>query len=135
NINLLDTNNVNKEKFLISAGNKEAGIDVAENLGRDIAIAGTPFTLKIDNYWPDFRIENRKPSSLSDQPNNPVVLVTIHGKGIPVAAAETNPHGDGKERNATGGPPAMPAPGEETPNRLTLFIADDGAITYELVSC
>jgi hypothetical protein len=28
----------------------------------------------------------------------------------------------------------MPAPGEETPNHLTLFIADDGAICYELTS-
>jgi len=38
-----------------------------------------------------------------------------------------------QELNATGGPPAMPAPGEETSNRLTLFIADDGAITYGLI--
>jgi len=28
----------------------------------------------------------------------------------------------------------MPAAGEEAPNHLTLFIADDGAITYELIS-
>src|SRR6266478_177438 len=133
-VRLLAPKDGNKGQVVISAGNKEASFDVAENLGRDVAIAGTPFTLKIDNYWPDFRIENRKPSSLSDQPNNPVVLVTIHGKGIPVAAAETNPHGDGKELNAIGGPPAMPAPGEETPNRLTLFIADDGAITYALLT-
>src|SRR5205807_8052911 len=55
-------------------------------------------------------------------------------QGIPDAAAETNQHRDGRARNATGGPPAMPARREETPNRLTLFIADDGAITYELVS-
>ena len=28
----------------------------------------------------------------------------------------------------------MPAPGEEAPNRLTLFVADDGSISYELKS-
>jgi len=28
----------------------------------------------------------------------------------------------------------MPAPGEETPNHLTLFITDDGTISYELAS-
>src|SRR5437660_3220312 len=133
-VRLLAPKDGNKGQLVISSGDKEASFDVAESLGRDVAIAGTPFMLKIDNYWPDFRIENGKPNSLSDQPNNPVVLVTIHGKGVLVAAAETNPHGDGKERNATGGPPAMPAPGEETTNRLTLFIADDGSITYELVS-
>src|SRR5207253_7015260 len=96
--------NGSKGRVLVSLGAKEASFDVAENLGRDVAIAETPFTLKIDDYWPDFRIENRKPSSLSDQPNNPVVLVTIHGKGNPVAAAETNPHGHVKAINETGGP-------------------------------
>jgi hypothetical protein len=133
-VRLLAPKDGNKGQVLISSGDKEARFDVAENLGRDVAIAGTPFTLKIDDYWPDFRIENGRPGSLSDQPNNPVVLVKIHGKGVPIAAAETSPHGAGKELTATGGPPAMPAPGEEAPNHLTLFIADDGPITYELVS-
>src|SRR5438876_4546466 len=126
--------NGNKGYVVVSFGEKETIFDVGENLGRDVPIETTPFTLRIENYWPDFRIENGKPSSLSDQPNNPAVLVTIHGKGVPVSAAETNPHGSGKKLTTTGGPPAMPARGEETPNHLTLFIADDGAITYELAS-
>src|SRR6266567_3604517 len=126
--------NGNKGYVVVSFGEKETIFDVGENLGRDVPIETTPFTLLIENYWPDFRIENGKPSSLSDQPNNPAVLVTIHGKGVSVSAAETNPHGSGKELTTTGGPPTMPAAGEETPNHLTLFIADDGAITYELAS-
>jgi hypothetical protein len=126
--------NGNKGRVLISLGEKETSFDVAENLGRDAAIAGTPFTLKIDDYWPDFRIENGKPSSLSDQPNNPAVLVTIRGKGLPTSEPETNPHGSAKDLTTTGGPPSMPAPGEGTPNLLTLFIADDGTISYELAS-
>ncbi len=134
-VRLMAPENGNKGRVVISSGPSEVSFDVAENLGRDVAVAGTPFTLKIENYWPDFRIENGKPSSFSDEPNNPAVLVTIRGKGVPIAAPETNPHGGGgKELNATGGPPAMPAPGEEAPNHLTLFIADNGAITYELAS-
>src|SRR2546428_2059155 len=40
---------------------------------------------------------NGKPNSISDQPNNPAVLVTIRGKGVPVVAPETkNPHGTGE---------------------------------------
>jgi hypothetical protein len=132
-VRLLAPMDGNKGQVLISSGDKEASFDVAKSLGRDIAIAGTPFTLKIDNYWPDFRIENGKPNSLSDQPNNPVVLVTLHGKGIPASETTPNPHGN-TEVPGTGGAPAMPAPGEGAPNHLTLFIADDGAITYELVS-
>src|SRR6266481_5749394 len=40
--------NGNKGRVLISLGEKEASFDVAENLGREAAIAGTPLTLKID---------------------------------------------------------------------------------------
>jgi hypothetical protein len=124
----------NKGRVLISLGGKEASFDVAENLGRDIQINGTPFTLKIDNYWPDFRIQDGKPGSVTDQPNNPAVLVTIRGKGVPAKVPETKTSHGGIEMATTGGPPTMPAPGEEAPNHLTLLIADDGTITYELAS-
>jgi hypothetical protein len=133
-VRLEQPQNGNKGRVLVSLGEKEASFDVAETLGRDVAISGTPFTLKIDDYWADFRIENGKPSSLSDQPNNPAVLVTIRGKAVPANTAGANPHGSVKDLTTTGGPPAMPAPGEGTPNHLTLFIADDGTITYELAS-
>jgi hypothetical protein len=133
-VRLEQPQNGNKGRVLVSLGEKEASFDVAENLARDVAIAGTPFTLKIDDYWADFRIENGKPNSLSDQPNNPAVLVTIRGKGVPVSEPQTNPHGSNKDLTTTGGPPSMPAPGEGTPNHLTLFIAEDGTISYELVS-
>ncbi|HEU5245490.1 MAG TPA: hypothetical protein VFU09_00210 [Candidatus Udaeobacter sp.] len=133
-VRLEQPQNGNKGRVLISLGEKEASFDVADSLGREVTIENTPFTLKIENYWADFRIENGKPSSLSDQPNNPAVLVTIRGKGVPASAAETNSHGSATELATTGGPPTMPAPGEQTPNHLTLFIADDGTISYELAS-
>ncbi|HEX4653189.1 MAG TPA: hypothetical protein VH227_02985 [Candidatus Udaeobacter sp.] len=133
-VRLLPPENGNKGRVVISSGASESGFDVAEDLRRDVEIAGTPFTLTIENYWPDFRIENGKPSSLSEEPNNPAVLVTIRGHAVPAGASEKNPHVSGKEVTATGGPPTMPAPGEQAPNHLTLFIADDGAITYELAS-
>jgi hypothetical protein len=132
-IRLSAPENGNKGQVIVSVGEKEAKFDVAESLGRDVPIENTPFTLRIENYWPDFRIENGKPGSLSDQPNNPAVLVTIRGKGVPVVETAPNPHG-APEKSTRGGPPAMPALGEEAPNHLTLFVADDGAITYELAS-
>ncbi len=134
-VRLEQPQNGNKGRVLVSLGEKEASFDVAENLGHDIAIAGTPFALKIDEYWADFRIENGKPNSVSDQPNNPAVLVTIRGKGVPASEPETNPpHGSNKDLTTTGGPPSMPGLGEETPNHLTLFSGDDGTISYELSS-
>lgn len=133
-VRLLAPENGNKGRVAISLGGTQSSFDVAENLGREVRIGNSPFALRIDNYWPDFRIENGKPSSVTDQPNNPAVLVTIRGKGVPATAAAPNPHGTAKELTTTGGPPAMPATGEEAPNHLTFFIGDDGAITYELVS-
>ena len=133
-VRLEQPQNGNKGRVLVSLGEKEASFDVAENLGHEVAIAGTPFSLKIDDYWADFRIENGKPNSVSDQPNNPAVLVTIRGKGVPASEPETNPHGSPKHLTTTGGPPSMPTPGEGTPNHLRLFIADDGTISYDLAS-
>jgi hypothetical protein len=132
-VRLQQPQNGSKGRVLVSLSEKESSFDVAENLGRDVPIENTPFVLRIENYWPDFRIENGKPSSLSDQPNNPAVLVTIHGKGIPASETTLNPH-SGTEMQATDGAPSLPAPGAGTQNHLTLFIADDGAITYELDS-
>src|SRR5438874_10626608 len=124
----------NKGRVLISLGENQTSFDVAENLSREVKIDNSPFTLKIVDYWPDFRIESGKPRSITDQPNNPAVLVTISGKALPAAAAAgPNPHG-GTEMPTTGGPPTMPAADQEAPNHLALFIADDGAITYELAS-
>jgi hypothetical protein len=126
--------NGNKGRVLISLNGKETSFDVAENLGREVKITNSPFGLKIDNYWADFRIENGKPNSISDQPDNPAVLVTIRGKGVPAAALEVkNPHGTG-DMPTTGGPTTMPAAGEAALNHLTLFVANDGSISYELLS-
>jgi hypothetical protein len=126
--------NGTKGRVVISLGEKESAFEVAENLGRDLKIQNSPFTLKIDNYWPDFRIENGKPGSVSGQPNNPAVLVTIRGKGVP-ASANKNLHGSGEMPTtpATAGP-TMPAADEAVPNHLTLFMANDGTVSYELVS-
>ncbi|HET9418967.1 MAG TPA: hypothetical protein VFO30_06465 [Chthoniobacterales bacterium] len=132
-VRLEQPQNGNKGRVVVSLGEKEMTFDVAENLGREVKIADSPFTLKIDNYWSDFRIENGKPDSVTDQPNNPAVLVTLRGKGVPAAPQTTDPHG-GTNLPATSGPPTMPPAGEEVPDHLTLFIAHDGAISYELVS-
>ena len=126
----------NKGRVRISLNGKETSFDVAENIGREVKIVNSPFGLKIDNYWADFRIENGKPNSISDQPNNPAVLVTIRGKGVPATAPETkNPHGTGEMPTtpATAGP-TMPPAGEAALNHLTLFVANDGTISYELLS-
>ena len=124
-IQLQQPQNGNKGSIVISVSDKNWTLDVADNLKKDTPLEGSPFTLRIENYWPDFRITDGKPGTLSEQPNNPAVVVTLRGKTVPIAAAP-DPHG---------GAPAMPSAGtDSSANHLTLFVADDGAITYDLLS-
>src|SRR5436190_5325180 len=127
-IRLLQPKSGNKGSVVASLAEKTWTFDVAQNLSHDLPMDGSPFTLRIENYWPDFRLENGKPGSVSDQPNNPAVIVTIRGKGVPAAAAP-DAHG-----NTPGAAPEMPAAGTTPPNHLTLFIAEDGSVTYDLGS-
>jgi hypothetical protein len=129
-----------KGQLTISLAGKTQTLDVAQNLKRDVAIAGTPFTVRIENHWADLRIQDGKPVSLSDSPNNPAVVVTIRGRGVPIATAAPNAHGNGQAVSTNGGPSTIPniAPAmneaNAAENQLTLFVADDGAISYELDS-
>jgi hypothetical protein len=109
--------NGNTGSVEISIGDRTWRHDVGARLRQDTPLEGSPFTMRIEGYWPDFRIENGRPTSVSDQPNNPAVFVTLRGRGVPVSS--TN--------DAHGG-------GGESENRLTLFIANDGGVTYELIS-
>ena len=129
-----------KGQLTISLAGKTQTLDVAQNLGKDVAIAGTQFTVRIENYWADFRIQDGKPVSLSDSPSNPAAVVTIRGRGIPIATSAQNSHGTEQAVSTNGGPSTIPniAPAineaNAAENHLTLFVADDGAISYELDS-
>src|SRR5207245_716073 len=94
--------NGDKGQLTISLAGKTQTLDVAQNLKRDVAIAGTPFTVRIENYWADLRIQDGKPISLSDSPNNPAVVVTIRGRGVPIATTAPNAHGNGQAVSTNG---------------------------------
>ena len=131
-LSLSPPKNGDNGKLTVAIAGKQVTIDVAQNLGKDFAIEGTPFTGRIQNYWPDFRIENGKPISAGDAPNNPAVVVIIAGRGTPGAASDE--HGIAAGGSATGGPaPAMSAASAAL-NKLTLYVDDDGVISYDLKS-
>ena len=129
-----------KGQLTISLAGKTQTLDVAQNLKRDVEIAGTPFTVRIENYWADLRIQDGKPVSLSDSPNNPAVVINIRGRGGPIATAAPNAHGSQQAVSTNGGPSTIPNialamnEANAAENHLTLFVADDGAISYELDS-
>ncbi len=120
-----------KGLLTVSLAGRTQIVDVARNLTRTISIAGTNFSARIENYWPDFRLENGRPVSLSEAPNNPAVVVRIAGRGIPIPAVD---HASGNETAATAGAAPMMNEAAAAQNHLTLFIDDGGTVSYELQS-
>ncbi len=53
---------------------------------------GDPIMVRIAKYWPDFTMKNNVPTTLSDQPHNPVALVQVTGpsKLLPPRAAQAD---------------------------------------------
>jgi hypothetical protein len=124
----VDTEKGNTPKVVVQSGSIEQTIEIPANLNKPVAVAGTPFTAKIEQYWPDFRIKDGQPENASNDPNNPCVLVTITGHAVPVPEAAD--HADDEA-------PATTAAGEAeagVKNHLTLFVAPDGSFSYELSS-
>ncbi len=118
----------NKGSVVVNFAGRTWTFDVAQGLGQEMPMEGSSFAVRIENYWPDFRIDNGKPGSVSDQPNNPAVVVSLRGRGVPVSAVP-NSHG-----NTSGVAPEMPGAGATAPNHLTLFIGEEGTVSYELHS-
>jgi hypothetical protein len=62
---------------IVVAG-KPFSFDVAENLDEPLPLGDSGITARIMGYWPDFRMdENHKPTSASDEPNNPAAVVIV----------------------------------------------------------
>lgn len=92
--------------------------DPVRDKGRDEELgSGSGILLRIDEYWPDFELKDGQPSSASEEPRNPAVLVRIRGQLAAPAAGEAPLAGEPE----TGGN-----------NQAFVFVAPDGALTYEL---
>jgi len=124
----VDTEAGKSPKVIIQSGTTEQTIEIATGLNKVIAIAGTPFSARVEQYWPDFRIKDGQPENASPNPNNPCVLVTITGHAVPIPqAADAEPDA----------PSALTSAGAAeagAKNHLTLYVAADGSLSYELAS-
>lgn len=55
-------------------------------LGKPIALHGERTQIVIRDYWPDMEMQDGKPVSKSDQPNNPAILVMLTNEGSAAGA-------------------------------------------------
>lgn len=99
-------------------------LDADRDRGRDEELGGSGLVARVEGYWPDFRMEDGKPVSASDEPREPAVLVRLRGR-LP----------EGGSDNDNAGSPAPPTgvnPNGNGGNRAEVFCDADGALTYTL---
>jgi len=138
-VQVVHTEKGSSPQVLVQAGAANQTIEIGPNMNKAVAIAGTPFTAKIEEYWPDFRIKDGKPENASNDPNNPCVLVTITGHAVPVQEAADASDGMSAPdaMNPTEGASALTEAGAAeagAKNHLILYVAPDGSLSYELSS-
>ncbi len=97
--------------------------DADADRGKDEDLGNSGLFVNVGNLWPDFTMKDGQPATASDRPNNPAVLVRVHGRLTPPA------EGDALDAAVAAGnaPPA----GE---NAATLYCDAAGVVTYSLRS-
>lgn len=92
---------------------REHRFDLSSSLGKTLPLEGTALELYVEAYWPDFRIRDGKPESVTAEPHNPAVQVRVRGEAVPLAEE----HGEA-----------------EQPNALTIYASDSGDLSFHLRS-
>jgi hypothetical protein len=82
-----------KGVFRLEINGQPVSIPVAEYLGKEFKTGGGLVTVRLQQYYADFRMDTktRQPSSASDQPNNPAIayeVKTPEGTGVGFAFAD-----------------------------------------------
>ncbi len=114
--------------------------DADRDRGQEQDLSGSGLSAVVENYWPDFVMRGGQPASASGQPNNPAVMVRLHGK-LPAASDA------GADAAAFGGPgPKTPVPpagkqglgvpgiGSAADNQALVYCDERGGLTYTLKS-
>lgn len=54
-------------------------LEIPARMGGPIAVPGTPYTITFKDYFPDFILTKKGPSTRSNLPDNPAVALTVRG--------------------------------------------------------
>jgi hypothetical protein len=63
----------------------------ADELPKQWTLAGTEWSVQLSDYWPDFSVKDGVPISVSDEPDNPAVLVEVTRNVAAPAPAPVTP--------------------------------------------
>lgn len=101
--------------------------DADADRGKEEDLGNSGLFVRVGDFWPDFTLKaDGQPATASAEPNNPAVLVRVHGR-LTVATTEGDA-GTTAAPELTAG--AAPAP----ENNATIYCDATGALTYSLRS-
>ena len=126
-----------KRQVLVDWRGATWSFDPDADRGKDQDLSGSGLLAVIENYWPDFVMRDGQPASASDQPNNPAVLVRLHGNlAAATDAGDAAAFGGAMPSAPTPGKPGVGAPniGTAADNQALVFCDDRGGLTYTLKS-
>lgn len=122
----------------IEIDGKPFTITLAANVDKDVPLGNSGVKAHIAGYWPDFRLdENHKPSTASNEPNNPAAVVVLSRGGdeerqFVFASGQMDPivrttrgQAIGAHVTLTGG--AAP---KQRSGVMTIVLAPDGTLHY-----
>lgn len=116
---------------LVSASHKFS-MAVNDLLAAPVRWKGTDWRIRVLEYFPDFRMEGKKPVSISKQPNNPAVMFEIVGNPgrVTTGPDASTAHGlpDGHPSLDGAMPPSHPT---VAPGKLVIYHGAGGKLRYE----
>ena len=100
---------------------KEFSFGVLENVEKTLDLDGlSDWKVVITGFYPDFRMDTGKPTTFSQELNNPCVLYELRGP----------PSKAGSGAGAHGAAPKEAAFGDPNANGITLYLGGDGKLRY-----
>lgn len=126
----------------IEVDGKQFTVPLAGNIDKDVALGESGATAHLAGYWPDFRMdENHKPSSASNEPNNPAAVLVLSRGGdeerqFVFASGQMDPIVKTTRGKAVGAQVHLTV-GGAPPKRsgvMTVVLAPDGSLHYAVAA-
>jgi hypothetical protein len=134
--------NKTESELRIEVDGKQFLVKLAGNIDKDLALGESGVTAHVGGYWPDFRMdENHKPTSASDEPNNPAAVVVLSRGGdeerqFVFASGQMDPIVRTTRGKAVGAQVQLIVGGasQKPSGALTVVLAPDGSLHYAVAA-
>jgi len=126
----------------IEVDGKRFAVPIAGNVDQSVPLGKSGLTAHVASYWPDFQLdENHKPSSASNEPNNPAAVVVLSRGGdeerqFVFASGQMDPIVRTTNGKAIGAHVSLVVGSEAKPRTgvLTVVLAPDGTLHYAVAA-